>query len=429
MKKIAFTFAGREKRMNKLVELMKNAINRGLIDEWHVWDLSRQESDHSWLMSLFGKNLSIITGSSSIEYINLPVELGLRQEIWVRARNDAHILLVFESGVCLEVVFGAYDNTKSILRVFNSLYEYKLNADPIGLRGSILNADNLNHVIFERRSENISIFLNEEEIFRLPMSRTFGNVNAISVHTGYGADGFWQISAPQSSIKLINCFLKGYDAFRYVYRFYATSRFADNVFVKIDDDIVYFDIERFGKFIECIQLSPNADIFSANVINNGVCAYLQSRKGYFPELDIQFEYPSDGFGGSLWESGQKCSMLHKYFVSNIGNIKRVALQDEFTTTLPYKDRLSINFVGFRQQIFPYMAAAYTSEARKIAYMPDKNAYDDEILMTQILPILFDVNKYVFNQFIASHLSFYKQEDTFNAIEIMEEYKYISQTLV
>lgn len=47
--RIAFTMAGRQEMMGLLVKYMTKALEKNILDEWHVWDLSRTDSDSLWL--------------------------------------------------------------------------------------------------------------------------------------------------------------------------------------------------------------------------------------------------------------------------------------------------------------------------------------------------------------------------------------------
>ena len=55
MKKIAITFAGRKDRMANQVRYMNEFLEEGVIDEWHLWNFSRNAHDNNWLISSFSK--------------------------------------------------------------------------------------------------------------------------------------------------------------------------------------------------------------------------------------------------------------------------------------------------------------------------------------------------------------------------------------
>jgi len=133
------------------------------------------------------------------------------------------------------------------------------------------------------------------------------------------------------------------------YQYYAhrQKQFQDSIMIKLDDDIVYLDINKFSNFIKFRREHSNFFIVSANVINNGVCAYFQQKHGCIPKELMELEYPSNGFCGSLWENGEKAYQLHQYFINH---------SDCFSWQgyTAFSDRLSINFIswlGKRKQIY------------------------------------------------------------------------------
>jgi hypothetical protein len=46
---IGITFAGRRDRMSILVTYMAEALRRGLLTAWHVWDYARSDADSAWI--------------------------------------------------------------------------------------------------------------------------------------------------------------------------------------------------------------------------------------------------------------------------------------------------------------------------------------------------------------------------------------------
>lgn len=86
MRKIAFTFAGRESVMRNQVAYMRQALADGLVDEWHVWDFSRNPSDGQWLSDTFTENQQLFTDDRSVDYV--PVYQG-SQAAWMSTCGPA----------------------------------------------------------------------------------------------------------------------------------------------------------------------------------------------------------------------------------------------------------------------------------------------------------------------------------------------------
>lgn len=407
MKRIAITFAGRQDRMQAQLALMQKCIANKQIDEWHIWDFSRQDSDRVWLEGLVNQQLSYITYDDSVDYVPVKQHFTNAKAI-IRGHNDAHLLLEL-NGKVHEIVLGAFSNTKSLLREFASLQTYRLNAVAVQESDAVL-LEGDNHIELTLREGECCLQLNEKTVFSMALDSSCAHIERLSIHSGYGAIMTWDFFEEKpSSIKLIKQSLKSYQGFRFLYHYYCHQYFAEDVFVKLDDDIVYIDTTELDGFFQCVQNTAGVSLVSANVINNGVCAYLQQQKGYLDGINLEFEYPKHGTCGSLWESADKCTQLHDYFLANFEAILNTAKTDEQLTVLPRADRFSINFVGFKQPLFMYMG------------LGGYQSLDDEEVMTQVLPKTFGVSKYVYNHLMVSHLSFFKQDEGLEIDVLMKKY--------
>jgi len=161
------------------------------------------------------------------------------------------------------------------------------------------------------------------------------------------------------------------------------------VFLKCDDDIIYIDIEQFQGYIDSIKRNPQYLFISANVVNNGICAYLQQKAKSIPEEVGLFESPPGGLYGSLWENGGKATKLHEFFVKQKG--KNLPLEKEL---VEWNERIFINFIG------------WTGD--KLRYMNFPQG-DDEGMISVLLPKFLDKKIAVYSNFTVSHLSFFTQE--------------------
>jgi hypothetical protein len=187
------------------------------------------------------------------------------------------------------------------------------------------------------------------------------------------------------------------------YDFYAKrlKTFADSVFLKCDDDIVYMDIEKLGDFIEFRRTNPKYLVVSANVVNNGVCAHWQQLAGSIPERVGHFERPPGGFGGSLWLSAERANELHDYFLQT--NNKQLPLPSK---VIEWTERQSINFVAWLGRDLVHMAVPKG---------------DDEGTLTVDLPTLLDRPTAIYSDFTVSHLSFGPQEQGLALDRLIDAY--------
>jgi hypothetical protein len=409
MKRIAFTFAGRQRTMRNQVIFVRRLLALGLLDEWHIWNFARKREDEQWLQRTFAEDVVVYTFGKSAQYVPLRNAAGSSARILLRASNDAQLRFRLDSGETVEVVFGASNNTKSILRTFGPPSFETVRLPVTAESTATLELFDDNAVEVEIADRRLCIRLNGRTVFS--PATPASSFDALEAQTGNGSSGQWTAGDPQAKVRLFNTGLKSQEGFRFAYAHYANARFHDAVFVKLDDDIVFCDVDRFEAFVKDLETSDELKISSANVINNGVCAHYQDRAGYFHRERFGFEYPKDGTCGRLWESSALCERLHRYFLRHRDEIIAIASGQPANTELPQVDRYSINFVGFRYPVMIMMTYLFAMSKAK----------DDELLMSVLLPTAFGVRKYVFNHLVVCHLSFYKQDETLDSAGLLEAY--------
>ncbi len=130
----------------------------------------------------------------------------------------------------------------------------------------------------------------------------------------------------------------GSTAFKNVYRYYGhNTDYADCLFVKLDDDIVFLQTQRFGAFIAAIDAHRDY-LVSANVVNNGACSPLTPAlwEGFeslnVPLLDIH-------------RQNEYAEIAHSYFFEHYQDMLAQPIE-----LIPTEDWLSINAFGFDWQI-------------------------------------------------------------------------------
>ena len=168
------------------------------------------------------------------------------------------------------------------------------------------------------------------------------------------------------------------------YRHYATREDPSTVLIKADDDIVCIDIDHFQQFIEFVICHPEFYIVLPNIVNNGVCAYLQQQRGLF---NLALDLPAHNFG-KLWSSPSLWLDLHAVFLDH---------PDEFAydghTIIDAVNRASINF-------FAMLQSAY------VRIFPHIGEYDEIDLNKKWL----EKDKVVVHSMYVCHFSFCKQEE-------------------
>ncbi len=179
------------------------------------------------------------------------------------------------------------------------------------------------------------------------------------------------------------------------------QEFSSTIFLKCDDDIVYLDLEALNGFIEFRRANPNYFVVSANVVNNGVCAYWQQAAGSLPDDLGHFERPPGGFGGSLWQSAERATQLHEFFLKK--DDKHLPLP---SAVVDWNERQSINFISWLGKDLIHMA------------LPKG---DDEYALTVGLPTFLDRPTAIYADFTVSHLSFGPQEQGLDLDRLIDGY--------
>lgn len=121
--------------------------------------------------------------------------------------------------------------------------------------------------------------------------------------------------------------------FDYVWRHYAQPQYRDTLFVKIDDDVVFLQTDRFGDFIEAAQQRPDA-VTSALTINNGASIkHTPGMTGEFRKLKIPLL--------DVHEHGEFAKMSHNYAIQHWPRLLNMPVK-----AVPTKDWLSINLIAY-----------------------------------------------------------------------------------
>jgi len=114
--------------------------------------------------------------------------------------------------------------------------------------------------------------------------------------------------------------------FKDYYEFYLSlaQNYTDGnaMLVKSDDDIVYIDVAAFDKFIDAALDDGQRTLYFPNIVNNDVCALLQSRggvHGLMPEDNINTNvmvYGSETPLSNLQDSPEMASEIHAKFLKD-----------------------------------------------------------------------------------------------------------------
>ncbi len=404
---ILVTFAGRQKRMEILTQYVRQAIDLGIIDEWHIWDFTRSQEDHEWVTEEFGPVRFMGSAAPYQAKGSLSPRSSFRTA--ARIKSDLHLAIVphGEPDKCYEIVVGGWNNSHSVLRKIGraDLKSFDRPEEAIIWRRStpaILSPSVENQVVLTMDARGVpTLHVNNILIGRWP-ELDLGAGAEVMIRGGWGADlEICDVSAPvRRYVGNPGEKMPYWQAFDY----YAThmQQFADTIFLKCDDDIVYMDVDKLSDFIEFRRANPHYFVISANVVNNGVCAYFQQAAGSIPESVGHFERPPGGFGGSLWLSGETATRLHDFFLQKGDQDMPLP-----TKVVDWRERQSINFIAWLGKDLLTMA------------LPKG---DDEYYLTVDLPTFLNRPTAIYSDFVVSHLSFGPQENALDVERLIHGYQ-------
>lgn len=118
-----------------------------------------------------------------------------------------------------------------------------------------------------------------------------------------------------------------------IYRHYTQPEFENCLFVKLDDDVVFIETDRFGDFLAAIDQSRDS-IVSAKVINNGACTPTE------PGLWRTFEAMNCPLM-DVHLHADYAQMAHDYLFDH-----QAELIAQPVKLIPTTDWLSINLIGY-----------------------------------------------------------------------------------
>ncbi len=413
---ILLTFAGRKDRMELLTHYVREALDRGLIDEWHVWNFSRNDHDDRWLRSQFpvvGRTPDNLVYYPA-GYLDTTSDDSRRWRALVRAGNDVYVGIRprYERAPSHEFVIGGWMNQRTVLRRLKTSDFFADQHDRrAGGQDAVTEVETpgiLSPVMFR----DLEIFIDD---FKIRLSVDGSTVIEydenvpqgrfdIYVKTGYGAEGEWRFPDRQDVGEyLYQSDQRSHAGWSELFNFYAdrAAHYADSVIMKCDDDIVYIQLDGLEDFIRFRLRERQYFLVSANVVNNGVCAYHQQQRGAIPESLMRIEFRADA-PPNIFSSAAMAIDLHNHFLDH-----RELFEQMPGDPIPWRGRFGINFVSWIGRDMSYMSVD----------MPD-----DEYVVCYRIPTYLGRSNCIFPRFAVSHLTFTPQDEEFDHEAILYRYR-------
>lgn len=157
--------------------------------------------------------------------------------------------------------------------------------------------------------------------------------------------------------------------FAYLYKnAYPTEKYYDYIFVKLDDDITYLDVDNFDKFIEIRSKDESSFLVSANVVNN-------------LHMDYHGMYRN-----------------HDNFLKNFEENKNKKIDETNNEIFQRYRRLSINFSSYLGSDLHHIEREFSNGIGK----------NDEWRLCYIIPKILNRQNLIVSDYYVSHFSFNSQ---------------------
>ncbi|SAK51550.1 hypothetical protein AWB81_00949 [Caballeronia arationis] len=127
------------------------------------------------------------------------------------------------------------------------------------------------------------------------------------------------------------------------YKYYArNAEHKNDVFIKVDDDVVFIDTDRFPSFVDVVR-EHRGKILSAKVMNNGICSLTdQALRSQIEQLGIVRDKTSAEAWWYLCTDINFLRLSHNCFFEN----KERLLSESICVYPIPRTRFSINTIGF-----------------------------------------------------------------------------------
>ena len=393
-------FSGRKQNIEILKKYLQKALELNIIDEVHFWNNTKNVYDEDYIKTISNLKRTSSTGGGNYILIS-PIISNNSFYVNVKASNDIHIKIT-NMETEYEIVLGGWNNTKSIIRE-NNKEIFNLIKDGISDRNHYQNFQ----III---NDNILNIIKNNELIMSQQIQNNYKIKHIYFKTGHNSVGelTYNITQNKGFYFMDTC----EKSWKNYYNYYNDATFENDIIIKCDDDIVFLDLYKLPQFINFIKKNEY-DLVFANTINNGVSAYFQQNKyNLIPKDLMNLEYPTNGFCGSLWESGKKAENLHNYFIENYKKFLDYKYNNDI---IPINTRFSINFFGYKGKDWYKIKDCYGG--------------DDEYNLTFDYVKNRNFKNVLYSDFYVSHLSFYKQNETgINLNQLIDNYNKLYYTI-
>ena len=400
---IAVIFAGRKKYLEILMIYLNYLYKINKIHEIHFWQYTKKKEDIKYLESISNIHK---TSSNFLEYRDIFPEI---------IKNYFIIGIMSSNGGAYLLLNNKYEIIFNINKTNNTLFK-NINTNETKLSKGI-KIPNYKYLYYKIEINNFTILIKKENQILFKYKIEDNNFFSIKIHSEKNSEIFWDYKEIKN--KNIKFFDTEYRATKInwyeAYKFYLTYEF--EILLKIDDDILYIDINRFDEYINFIRNNKNINITIPNLVNHAVSFFYNYKFGLIPNNIIRKKYlgkksPLDFY--KFFRDGRQAGILHKYFLNNTykfinNNINPINLNGQ---------KPSICMFGILKE--NYIKVYNSNVVGKIYKKRNKNKqiihFNDEKYTYRLK------NNYIFPKFICVHYQFGPQMKRGLTEKLINNYK-------
>jgi len=400
---IAVIFAGRKKYLEILMIYLNYLYKINKIHEIHFWQYTKNETDVKYLESISNIHK---TSSNFNEYREIFPEINKNIfTIGIKSSKGGAYLLINNK---YEIIFN-FNNTLYAKFKNNITNEIKLS------KGKKIPINK--YLFYKIQIKNYIILIKEENNILFKYNIEDNNFFSIKIHSEKNSENFWDYKeAKNKNFKLFDTEYRATCINWYeTYKFYLDYDF--EIFLKIDDDILYMDLNRFDDYINFIRNNKNINITIPNLVNHAVSFFYNYKYGLLPKNILDTKYLNKNSSLEFYDyytDGKQAEIIHKYFLNNKfkfinNNIEPINLNGQ---------KPSICMFGILKENF--IKVYKTSEIEKIYKEKNENNqiinFEDEVYTYQLK------NNYFFPKFICVHYQFGPQMESGLTEKLINNYK-------
>lgn len=193
------------------------------------------------------------------------------------------------------------------------------------------------------------------------------------------------------------------DGIKSINAFYKCCCDEDTIYMKLDDDVVWFEPELFDKMVKFRVDNPDYFLVSPLVINNALSTYLLQ---VHDKIKLDRYYESRCAEATLWQSGYFATALHEWFMQKY--LKTSSYSNLYVGAQPWAmTRFSINCILWFGRDMKQFGGIVPG--------------DDEEFLSCIKPTQLGKANCINGDTLISHFAFGPQREILDKCTILEKY--------